>query len=71
VKILTGTGIVLFGVGLFALFAGDQVASAEEGIANSLGNLLSNTWVAVGLILAGGILFANETGLLSKAVKAV
>ena len=70
-KLLTGTGIVLFGVGLFALFAGDQIASTEEGIANSVGNLLSNTWVAIGLILAGVLLFANETGLLQKVTKAV
>jgi hypothetical protein len=59
--------VALVALGLFALFAGDSIASTEEGIANSIGNLISNTWVAVGLILAGILLFASNEGYLSRA----
>jgi hypothetical protein len=59
--------LALVAIGLFALFAGDQIASTEEGVANSVGNLFSNTWVAVGLIIAGALLFAHGEGWLSKA----
>jgi hypothetical protein len=58
--------IALVAIGVIALFAGSSVASTEEGIANSIGNLLSNTWVAIGLILAGVLLFAHSEGYLSK-----
>jgi hypothetical protein len=67
---MTKLGIIgplaLVAVGIFALLAGSQIASTEEGIANSVGNLLSNTWVAIGLILAGMLLFAHSEGWLEK-----
>lgn len=63
-------GIGLLAIGIFALFAGDQIASTEEGIANSVGNLLSNTWVAIGLITAGSIWLASDLGLLKRISKA-
>jgi len=59
--------IFLVGVGIVALFAGSQVASTEEGIATSIGNLLSNTWVAIGLIAVGALWFASSEGYLRKA----
>ena len=55
-------GIGLVAAGLIGLFAGSQIASTEEGIANSVGNLLQNTWVAIGLVLAGGFLLYSATG---------
>jgi len=66
-KWISAAPIILVVLGLFALFAGPSVASAEEGLANSVGNLLSSKWFAVGLILAGGLWFASEEGYLSKA----
>lgn len=60
--------IALVAIGLFALFAGSQIANTEEGIANSVGNLLSNTWVAIGLIVAGALWFASSEGILTKAI---
>lgn len=66
-KLILATPIALVILGVLALFAGDKVASAEEGIASSVGNLLSSKWVAIGLILAGALWFASEEGYLSKA----
>lgn len=60
--------IILVVLGIFMLFAGSAVASAEEGIAGSIGNLLQNKWLAAGLILAGGLWFASEEGLLKKVL---
>lgn len=57
-------GIVLLGI--LMLFSGSAVASAEEGVSTSIGNLLQNKWVAVGLILAGGLWFAHDEGLLKR-----
>jgi len=67
VKWITVAPIILVVVGLFALFAGGTLASAEEGVANSLGNALSSKWLAVGLITAGALWFASEEGYLQKA----
>lgn len=58
--------IILVVLGIFMLFAGSAVASAEEGAANSLGRLIQNKWVAAGLIIAGALWFASDEGLLSK-----
>jgi len=66
-KWITAAPILLVVVGLLALFAGPSVASAEEGVANSLGNALSSKWLAVGLITAGALWFASEEGYLQKA----
>ena len=55
-------GLVLLGI--LMLFAGPAVSSAEEGISNSVGNLIQNKWVAVGLILAGALWFAHDEGLI-------
>ena len=66
-KLITAAPIILVVVGLFALFAGDTLASAEEGVANSIGNALSSKWLAIGLIAAGALWFASEEGYLGKA----
>jgi hypothetical protein len=58
--------IALMAIGLFAIFAGSSIASTEESIANSIGNLLSNKWVAIGLIVTGGFILAHNEGYLSK-----
>ena len=61
--------IILVGLGILLLFAGSAAASAEESAANSIGNFIGNKWVAIGLILVGALLFANEKGYISKALK--
>lgn len=66
-KWITVAPIILVVIGLLALFAGPSVASAEEGIANSIGNVISSKWVAIGIILAGALWFASEEGYLKKA----
>jgi len=66
VKLITAAPLILVALGILMLFGGSSAASAEEGIANSLGNFLQNKWLAVGVIAAGALLFAHEEGYLSK-----
>lgn len=56
--------IILVALGVLLLFAGSSAASAEESVANSIGNFVQSKWVAIGLIVVGGLLFANEKGYL-------
>lgn len=65
-KAIMAAPIILVVLGVFMLFAGSAVASAEEGAANAIGRLLQNKWLAAGLILAGALWFASEEGYLSK-----
>ena len=65
-KAITAAPIILVVLGVFMLFAGSAVASAEEGIANSLGKFIQNKWIAAGLIIAGALWFASSEGYLSK-----
>jgi len=67
-KAIMAAPIILVVLGVFMLFAGSGIASAEEGAAMSLGNLLQNKWIAAGLILAGVIWFASEEGYLRKVI---
>lgn len=54
--------IAFLGAGIFFLIGGSSVASAEENAAQSIGNLASNTWFAVALIVVGGIWLWSTTG---------
>jgi hypothetical protein len=60
--------IILVALGVLLLFAGSTAASAEEGVANSIGSLLTSKWTAFGLIIVGVLIFANDEGLLKKAI---
>jgi hypothetical protein len=54
--------IGVLAVGLLLLFGGSALENAEEGIANSFGSILGNTWFAVGLLIVGGIWLYSTTG---------
>jgi hypothetical protein len=66
-KLITAAPLILVALGILMLFAGSAVTSAEEGVANSIGNLLQNKWVAIGFIAAGALLFASDEGYLRRA----
>jgi hypothetical protein len=65
-KLITAAPIILVVLGIFMLFAGSAVAAAEEGAANSIGNLIQNKWLAIGFIAAGALWFASEEGYLAR-----
>ena len=58
--------IVFVVAGILMLFAGSAVASAEEGVASSVGNFIQNKWLAAGMILAGTLWFGYEEGYFPK-----
>lgn len=63
-KAIVAAPILLVGLGILLLFGGSQAASTEEGVANSIGNLLQSKWLAIGLIATGALLFAHDQGYL-------
>ena len=63
-KTIVAFPILILLAGIVMLFAGSQLANSEEQIANGIGKFLGSKWVAAGLILAGGLWFASEEGLL-------
>jgi hypothetical protein len=65
-KAIMTAPILLVVVGVLILFGGSTAASAEESAANVIGRILQSKWLAVGLIAAGALLFANEEGYLSR-----
>lgn len=54
--------IAVLAVGVILLFGGSALESAEEGVANSVGSILGNTWFALALLIAGGIWLYSTTG---------
>ena len=65
-KAITAAPIIIAVVGIFMLFTGSAIASAEEGVANAAGRFLQNKWLAGGLIVAGALWFASEEGYLAR-----
>lgn len=65
-KMILAAPILVLIAGVVLLFAGSAFASAEEGIAASIGKFAQNKWIAVGLIVAGGLWFAHEEGYLTR-----
>jgi hypothetical protein len=66
VKAILTAPLLLVAIGVLILFGGSTAANAEETAANAIGRILQSKWLAIGLIAAGALLFANEQGYLER-----